>query len=52
MMTSSTALPGKLSRTSTQAMTVPITMLMHVTSTACWTVKVTAAQVCGLVSTS
>jgi hypothetical protein len=45
MTTSSKALPGKWSRTSTQAITVPITTLMPVTRKAWLTVRLTAAQV-------
>src|SRR6185295_19886613 len=52
MTTSSTRLPQNRSRTSTQAMTVPITMLSRVTSTDCTTVSSTADRVWGLVMVS
>ena len=51
MITFRTDLPGKLSRTSTQAMIVPITMLTRVTSRDWVTVNVTAAHVWLLLST-
>ena len=51
MMTSRTTLPGKRSRTSTQAIVVPMTMLMAVTMSDWSTVSFTAAHVCGLEST-
>jgi len=49
MMTSSTRLPQKRSRTRTQAMRVPITMLITVASSDVPTVRVSAARVCGFV---
>ena len=52
MTTSSRRLPGKSSRTSTQAITVPITTLIAVTISAWVTVSRRAAAVCGLVSVS
>src|SRR5690242_4474172 len=52
MTTSRTALPGNRSRTSTQAMTVPMTTLSRVTSTDCTTVSSTADRVWGLVMVS
>ena len=51
MMTLTIALPGKLSRTRTQAMTVPITMLISVTMAAWVTVSLSAAQVWSFWST-
>jgi len=51
MMTFSTDLPQNRSRTSTQAMTVPMTMLTRVTISDWVTVSVTAAQVWLLLST-
>ena len=45
MMTLRIALPGNRSRTSTHAITVPITMLISVTLAAWTTVRLTAAQV-------
>jgi hypothetical protein len=47
MMTSSRRLPTNLSRTRTQAMIVPTTMLIAVTPRAAPTVSLIAAQVCG-----
>ena len=52
MTTSSTRLPGKWSRTSTQAIVVPITTLTPVTSTAWPTVSSSAARVWALVRAS
>ena len=50
MTTSRIRLPEKWSRTSTQAIVVPITMLTSVTSRAWPTVSRSAAAVCSLVS--
>ncbi len=50
--TSRMRLPQKRSRTSTQAMTVPITMFTRVTRKACSTVSATAASVWGVVIVS
>ena len=49
MMTSRMRLPKNRSRTSTQAMIVPTTMLITVTPSDAPTVSLIAAHVCGLV---
>ena len=52
MTTSRMRLPQNRSRTSTQAITVPITMFTSVTRNACTTVSWTAERVCGFVIAS
>ena len=52
MTRSMSALPGNRSRTSTQAMIVPITMLTAVTTSELPTVSLRALSVCWLVSAS